>query len=134
MVQVQACIALALRGVCRYNSQNKCSGFQQERGMSLDFQQVQEQVRQLGEQARQRQELLLNQRDRAMGLLNEFANEQETLREKVRQVAAHYDPGLRCAAPPDPEVAVQEALNAAPPLPPLPAQATILAADGSQIA
>ena len=50
--------------------------------MSLDFQQVQEQVRQLGEQARQRQEKLLNQRARAMDLLNEFANEQETLREK----------------------------------------------------
>ena len=46
---------------------------------------------------------------------------------KVQRVVDQYDPSLRCAVP------VSEPLDTHLPTPPLPAQATILAADGSQI-
>jgi hypothetical protein len=60
-------------------------------------------------------------------ILDHYAHANETLRQKVAEARAH-DPHLRCALP------AQEALNAVFPLPPLPAQASLLAADGSQIA
>ena len=101
--------------------------------MSLDFRQVQEQVRQLGEQASGRQELLKNLRQWARDLLKEYSDQQPALREKVRRVVASHDPYLRCAVPPDPGVRPPEPLDAAQPLPPLPTRASILAADGSQI-
>jgi hypothetical protein len=101
--------------------------------MSLDYQQVRQQARQLAELAQRRQGSVLENRQRASEHLAEFANEQQALRDKVRRVASHYDPSLRCAMPPDPQLVPAEALNAAHPLPALPEQATILAADGSQI-
>ena len=101
--------------------------------MSLDFQQVRQQVRQLGEQAQGRQEHLRDQRERALHLLDQYANDQQALRDKVRRISSQYDPGLRCAVPPDPAIVNSEPLNSANPQPDLPAQATILAADGSQI-
>jgi NurA domain len=95
--------------------------------MSLDFLQVSQQVKQLGEKA------LLNQLDRnnklveANLLLKENATRVAPLREKVQRVVREYDPTLRCALP------VQEALNACFPLPSLPEKLTLIAADGSQI-
>jgi hypothetical protein len=49
------------------------------------------------------------------------------LRQRVQEVVRNYDPALRCALP------VSERLDACIDLPPLPAQASVLAADGSQI-
>jgi hypothetical protein len=95
--------------------------------MSLNYTDIQKQVRTLGEGARLRAERLQNLRERAAELLESHANELEQLRYKA-QAAARIDPGLRCALP------VEEALNARGSLPELPATLTILAADGSQIA
>jgi hypothetical protein len=100
--------------------------------MSLDFQQVQDQVRQLGETALERQRELDEKQELADHLLEKFARQFDFLQQRVAQ-AAHNDPTLRCALPLSPEVAAPEALNAAYPTPPLPRKATILAADGSQI-
>ena len=99
----------------------------------MDYRQVQEQVRQLGERASGRQEYLQNLRQLAKDLLKQHANQQQALRDKVRRVAASFDPALRCAVPPDLAVRLPEPLDAAQALPPLPPQASILAADGSQI-
>jgi hypothetical protein len=100
--------------------------------MSLDFQQVQDQVRQLGATALQRQRDIEEKRQLARQLLEKFALQFDFLQQRVEK-AAHADPTLRCALPLDPQVAPPEALNAARPTPPLPRKATILAADGSQI-
>jgi len=100
--------------------------------MSLDFQQVQDQVRQMGENAQERERELLNKRKLADELLERYATQFDFLRRKVEQ-AAHSDPSLRCALSLSPEVAAPEALNASFPASQLPYKATILAADGSQI-
>ena len=95
--------------------------------MSLNYQQVHEQVKKLGENASSRQQHLKNLRERAKELLLINAKEIEHLRHKVL-LASRSDQTLRCALP------VEEALDAHFALPPMPAQATIVAADGSQIA
>jgi len=95
--------------------------------MSLDFQQIRHQVQQLGENApmleRQRQTL----REKAHELLEANAHELEPLRQKVDFVARKYDNRLRCALP------GSESLNVSVPLPELSQEATLIAADGSQI-
>jgi len=94
--------------------------------MSLDFQQVQDQVRQLGENAPLRERQLQATRERAAELLTGYAGRLEYLQARVQRAVQH-DPSLRCACP------VDESLTAhflAPGLPPL---LTVLAADGSQI-
>ncbi|RPI35204.1 MAG: DNA double-strand break repair nuclease NurA [Chloroflexota bacterium] len=95
--------------------------------MSLNFQQVQIQVRQLGEKAPWREQRLKILRDQARDLLKSNAHDLSQLRQKV-QLAAHSDPTLRCALP------MVEHLETHAPAPSLPELATILAADGSQIA
>lgn len=95
--------------------------------MSLDFQQVREQVRQLGIKAPERESRLQTLRQRAWELLQSNAAELESLRQKVQAVVHRYDPSLRCAVP------ATELLTAHYPLPPLPGRAELLAADGSQI-
>jgi hypothetical protein len=95
--------------------------------MSLDFIQVSQQVKQLGEKA------LLHQRDlkakltEACELRVKYDKEVDKLREKVKDVVQNHDPTLRCARP------VLEGLNACIPLSNLPEQMTLIAADGSQI-
>lgn len=95
--------------------------------MSLDFQQIRHQVQQLGKNAplleRQKQTL----REKAHELLQTNAHEFEPLRQKVDFVARKYDNSLRCALP------GSEPLDARTPLPELSQQATLIAADGSQI-
>lgn len=95
--------------------------------MSLDFQQVRQQVRQLGESAPQRESRLQVLRQQAHHLLETHAYELEGLRQKVQDVVRAYDPSIRCAMP------AAEPLTAHYPLPPLPAHLALLAADGSQI-
>ncbi len=101
--------------------------------MSLDFQQVRQQVKTMGENAPERQRELKDRRELARQSLQDFAQSHSLLREKVELASRQYDPNLRCALPADASLGRKEALDAAFPLPELPAQATILAADGSQI-
>lgn len=99
--------------------------------MSLDFQQVRQQIKALGEQAPWRARRLAELRQRAAELLTKHAQDLDALRQRVHTVTRLHDPNLRCALP---ALENPEPLDAHYPLPPLPAQATILAADGSQIA
>lgn len=95
--------------------------------MALDFQQVREQVKKLGENAKLREQHLQSLRERAFELLKSNANDLQGLQQKVQLVAHNYEPSLRCALP------VLEPLDGSFPLPQLPQSASILAADGSQI-
>jgi hypothetical protein len=95
--------------------------------MSIDFQQVQSQIKRFGEAAYLREQLLQVERDKARAILQSWATDFERLRWKVEQ-AQVYDPNLRCALP------VSEAMNRSFPQPTLQPGTTLLAADGSQIA
>ncbi|MEW5867662.1 MAG: DNA double-strand break repair nuclease NurA [Chloroflexota bacterium] len=103
--------------------------------MSLDFLQVREQIKRLGENAPQRARRLQTLRQRARQQLKNSANDLEHLVRKVHLVASNYDPNLRCALPSLEPIRGREleALDSCFPLPNVPGQATILAADGSQI-
>ncbi|MGD2027529.1 MAG: DNA double-strand break repair nuclease NurA [Anaerolineales bacterium] len=94
--------------------------------MSLDFQQVRQQIQEFSKTATESAERLLKLRELAAKLLTENAVNLDYLRDKALQVA-NLDQYFRVALPTD------EALNESFPLPDLPAQATIIAADGSQI-
>ncbi|HSG26726.1 MAG TPA: DNA double-strand break repair nuclease NurA [Anaerolineales bacterium] len=94
--------------------------------MSLDFQQVRQQIQQLAEGAPAREERRRNLLEEADRLLTRHAMDLDYLREKVERAAAQ-DQYFRSAVP------VSEALNDSFPLPDMPAEATLIAADGSQI-
>jgi hypothetical protein len=96
--------------------------------MTLDFQQIREQIKKLGEKAPSRTQKLEALYEQAHVVLQSNAQELENLRFRVRQVVDNYDLLVRCALP------ISEPLDAHLPPPPLPQEATILAADGSQIA
>lgn len=98
--------------------------------MSLDFQQVRQQVKALGEGAQARFEERLRLYIQARQELERRANDFDFLRRRVQFISSQVDPNLRCALPAfvDPEP-----LNACFSLPPMPSEATLLAADGSQI-
>ncbi len=95
--------------------------------MSLDFQSIREQVKQLGENAIGRAQQLQDKHAQALELLANNAQNVAGLRQKVDIVVRNHDPSLRCALP------VIEPLNASFPLPVIPDEMTVLAADGSQI-
>ncbi|MBE0411570.1 MAG: DNA double-strand break repair nuclease NurA [Anaerolineales bacterium] len=95
--------------------------------MTLDFQQIREQVKALGEKAPAREQELRELYDLAYNVFHANANEVEYLRQRVKQVVDQFDPFVRCALP------VAESLDSHFPPPDLPREATILAADGSQI-
>lgn len=98
--------------------------------MTIDFQQVQAQVKELGKHASEKQKERSRNLEQARELLQVYSQEAEALRQKVQSIK---DPSLRCALPINPEIAQPEALNASHSLPELPQVATLLAADGSQI-
>jgi len=95
--------------------------------MSLDFQSIRQQVQQLGETAVVRQRELRERRELALDLLKSNAQDLDSLKQKVEDVVRRHDPSLRCAVP------VVEALTTSAPLPDIPDEMTVLAADGSQI-
>jgi hypothetical protein len=95
--------------------------------MALDFQQIRSQIIELGENAPIIERRLRERRKEARKLLKSNAGELEHLRQKVELAVRQYDPSLRCAIP------VSEPLDAHIPTPPPLEQATIIAADGSQI-
>ncbi len=96
--------------------------------MSINFQEVRSQVKELGEGALSRQQRLQDLRATAFKVLETDAKELERLQYKVSRVVATADPNLRCALP------VTEFLDAAISCSDLRGPTTILAADGSQIA
>lgn len=95
--------------------------------MSLDFQQVRQQVTQLGEKASTHQRELQTRLQLARQWMESNSDNIATLRRKVQLVVQNHDPSLRCALP------VSEALTASFHPPALNNHLTILAADGSQI-
>jgi len=94
--------------------------------MALDFQQVYDKIKQIGAGARERQESLNKQRSHASELLSLYANRIDELQAKVER-ARQQDPNLRCALP------LTGRLDTSYPVPVSPSQATLIAADGSQI-
>jgi hypothetical protein len=102
--------------------------------MALDFQQVREQIKKLGENAPLRAQLLRELNEKASELLKVYAQEPDRLRQKIQLITHNYDPNLRCALPAWGPGGIAEPLDASFPLLSPPDQATILAADGSQIA
>jgi len=94
--------------------------------MALDFQQVYAKIKEIGATVQQRRKTLEERRARARVLLNIHADALDALRATVEAVKA-VDPALRCALP------LNERLDAHIPPPKLPASATLIAADGSQI-
>jgi hypothetical protein len=101
--------------------------------MTVDFQQVRTQVKQLGESAAQNARERERLRQQAFSLLEQYAAQSGFLLERVERIARLHDPNLRCALPALGLEAPPEALNFRGALPPLLPQATLLAADGSQI-
>ena len=95
--------------------------------MSLDFQQLRHQVQQLGKNAPLLERHKQSLREKTHELLATQAHQLEPLRSKVDFVARKHDNQLRCALP------GSEPLDARTPLPALSQQATLIAADGSQI-
>jgi hypothetical protein len=94
--------------------------------MAINFQQVREKIQQIGSGAAQRQKALQERQAEARRLLNANASALDALRTRVESAKA-VDANLRCAVP------LNEALDSSVPPPSLPEQATLIAADGSQI-
>lgn len=97
--------------------------------MSIDYQQLRKQIKELGKSAPGKQEELQRKRQEAVDLLHSYAGQSDTLRAKVQEIVRKHDPSLRCALP----AVGGEPLNGHFPHPQLPPSATLLAADGSQI-
>jgi hypothetical protein len=98
--------------------------------MSVDFRQLQEQVRSLGLEAVKREQVIRERRQLASDLLEEHAKRWQALRHKVQQIVDQVDPNLRCALPVE---GGAEALNHRRAAPAPLARGTVIAADGSQI-
>jgi hypothetical protein len=94
--------------------------------MAIDFQQIYAKIKEIGIGARERRERIENVRKRARDLLEENANELDYLRMIVER-ATEADPNIRCALP------VNESLASHIPTPASVKEATLIAADGSQI-
>jgi len=94
--------------------------------MAIDFQQIYERIKEIGKSASERKEVLDERRQRALNLLNEYADDLDGLRKKV-DTALVQDANIRCALP------LNENLDTHVPTPALPVDATLIAADGSQI-
>jgi hypothetical protein len=94
--------------------------------MPINYQEIQGQIRQMGEQEPQRVQRLQQLKQQAAELLDGYDTSLGKLQEWVKQaVSANHN--LRCAVP------VNENLKAHFPPPALPSGVVILAADGSQI-
>lgn len=94
--------------------------------MALDFQQIYAKIHEIGATARQRRERLEILRRQARELFRQYAQDVDFLREKAESAKA-VDPATRCAVP------LKEPLDTHHPTPALPLNATLIAADGSQI-
>lgn len=94
--------------------------------MPIDYQQLYTRIKEIGAGARERKKTLEERRIKARELLAAYNAELDTLCAKV-DTAKQADANVRCALPLD------EALASSHPKPDLVIQATLIAADGSQI-
>ncbi|HXF84809.1 MAG TPA: DNA double-strand break repair nuclease NurA [Anaerolineales bacterium] len=94
--------------------------------MPINFQEVYETIRQIGASAQERKKVIEERRAQARELFARYNDLLDVLREKVDSAKA-VDPNLRCAVPLD------EPLASSHPLPDSVIEATLIAADGSQI-
>jgi hypothetical protein len=94
--------------------------------MPVNFQEIQIQVREMGQAAQLRKQELNARLDLAERLLYQYATEQEAVRTRIDQAAAASS-YLRCAVPGD------EALTSQVEVPGLKCEYVLLAADGSQV-
>ncbi len=94
--------------------------------MSINFQNIYEQIKVIGSKIQDNQMELNERRSLAIQLLLQNAGNLDWLRSKVER-AREIDPGLRCAIP------VHEPLDFHAPPPVLPERMTLISADGSQI-
>lgn len=94
--------------------------------MPIDYQQIYTTIQELGKGLRERRQTLENRRADVWGLLNAFNLELDLLRSLVDS-AKQADPNIRCARP------VDEPLVSSNPCSASGVQATLIAADGSQI-
>ena len=94
--------------------------------MPIDYQQVYEKIQEIGKGLRERRRTLEERRAKVWELLNAFNLELDLLISQVDS-AKQADPNVRCARP------VGEALLSSHPRPASVTQATLIAADGSQI-
>lgn len=94
--------------------------------MPIDYQQIYEKIQEIGKGARERKKTLEERRAKARELLAAYSSALDALRTKVDSAKA-IDPNIRCAYPLD------ETLASSYPPPDSIIQATLIAADGSQI-
>jgi hypothetical protein len=94
--------------------------------MPVDYQQIHHKIKEIGAGARQRRQTLDARRKAARDLLRAHAADLDSLRMKV-DAAKLADPNLRCALP------VNEPLDSHHPAPDSVTEATLIAADGSQV-
>jgi len=94
--------------------------------MPIDYQQIYEKIQEIGRGARERKKTLDERRAKARELLTAYASQLDVLRSKVDSAKA-IDQNIRCALPLD------ESLASSYPPPDSAIQATLIAADGSQI-
>lgn len=94
--------------------------------MPVDYQQIHNKIKEIGAGARERRKTLDERRHNARALLKLYAHELDSLRARVDS-AKLADPNLRCALP------FNEPLDSHHPAPDPVKDATLIAADGSQI-
>ena len=94
--------------------------------MPIDYQQIYEKIQEIGKGAQERRKTLEERRKKARELLDTYASELDLLRAKVDS-AKSVDANIRCASP------LNETLASSHPAPDSVIQATLIAADGSQI-
>ncbi len=94
--------------------------------MPIDYQQIYTRIKEIGAGARERKKTLDERRTLARKLLAEYSSELDFLRSKV-DAAKQADANIRCALP------LNEGLASSYPAPDSVIQATLIAADGSQI-
>ncbi len=94
--------------------------------MAIDFQQIYTKIKEIGIGARERRERIENLRKHARNLLVKYADELDYLHDLVDRIRV-ADPNIRCALPEN------ESLASHIPAPAPTIDATLIAADGSQI-
>ncbi len=94
--------------------------------MAIDFQQIYERIKEIGLGAQERQKTLDERRAKARNLFNEYADNLDELKKKLDSALAR-DANIRCAVP------LNEPLDTRVPAPALVMDATLIAADGSQV-
>lgn len=94
--------------------------------MPIDYQQIHARIKEIGAGARERRKTLDERRSKACDLLAVYSNQLDVLRSKVDSAKA-VDANIRCALP------LNESLASSYPPPQAVKEATLIAADGSQI-